>query len=175
MSEGKYICIRATYYAHKRWEVGEELWEGLTPNKHFTIDGVIPSIEDDEIPLGPFDDTRSTDEIRADVVAMDMDPGESGRKELWSMWAERKKAELRATKPQTVTTIKPIESENKILKKNFKEWTPDDINEVSAKDICEKLKKEPYSTEAKPVGISKANLVAIGIKIETEQHMNAVG
>jgi hypothetical protein len=176
MSEPKYICIRDTYVYNRLWKAGEALWDGLEPTKHFTLNGVLPK-DQPAIPMGPFDDPRPTPKLKADCEDLGIETKGRDRKALWSAWAEKVKESSPKPEKSTIKVdVDGILSNNPLLKKNFSDMTPDDINNITAKEMCEKLKREPYLREdAKPAGTTKANLVALGIRIEQERHMSSVG
>lgn len=192
MSSNKFICIRKCYYEGKLWEVGEILPDELAPNKHFTLDGQIQAGEK-RVAYGPGDDPRSTKQIIADLkkhfgIALD---AKTVRKTAWIEWRNAEEAagkkglvtERPATQNQEPKYGKADDPgrfglptfDNSILNKNFSDWSPDEIDKTTAKEICQKLNAPPYSLDMKPIGITKADLIKRGIEVEEQQIINAQG
>lgn len=182
-----YICIRDCYYANPphRFKVGDKLPSGLEPNKHF-VSADMARITPEKKVYGPGDDPRSTDSMREELKRRNVFMPDAPRKELWNKLREMEGVQDLKAGPSTAITngpkkpIAPSEVgrttfDNPILNKNFEDWGPDDIDQTTAKEICMKLNAPPYSLDMKPTGITKADLVGHGLKIEEQIKLKAIG
>jgi hypothetical protein len=190
------ICHTKCYHAGRVWEPGES-WDDFgknspdaKPNSHFSVDGTVPVSAAGRTVRGPGDDPRSTAKMRDQVIEYikaGVWPGKepaknASRKELFAILIEIEGREMGkkaiAASIGTGTTVgTAVENsgpnagrsfENPLMNKLFSDMTPDDINNLKASELRDKLQMPPYSIELGSGVVAKADLVKRGIAIEEQ-------
>lgn len=182
----KYECVRTCYYLGKLFKPGNPLPDWAEPNKHFLPVGESLGEDEKKKVFGPGDDPRSTRQIKKDLKEkFDIDASGT-RKDLWLRWKEATDAAEDAARQDAEASFGAPQGnakhperfdrpafKNESLNKKFTEMSPDDIDKLSVKDMCDKLNAPPYSRQdAKPgPGMTKARLVKMGVDFEEKQTM----
>lgn len=164
----RYICMQDCYYLHKHWAAGDTLPPELKPNKHFALNGVVPTVNDKPV-LGAGDDPRSNKVMLAELAqkyGISL-PSDTSRKEIYKTL---KRAEDGATvanpepepvvQPAPEAKAKPIEPESR-----FSDMSPDDLQSMKNHEIADKVLRL-YKKEVKHAGYSKNDLLKKALEIE---------
>lgn len=129
----------------------------------------------DMLPQAAGDDPRPTEKIRADLKALGIDmPENAVRKELWAKWRSIKQAELvgqRYMVKRHTQGPKQAGSATKskappTQRKLFCEMTPDDVNNMTAREMVAILAEAPYNHQMSPSGVAKTDIQRKGIELE---------
>jgi hypothetical protein len=179
MTDGQYICVRDCFHGGRLFKAGDAFEPTpITdkPNKHFVLNGTPENPAEAKKVYTAGDDQRTTKELRADVMALAEKLSEpkparnASRKKLWMAWVDLCTLDERPISPDTPAPAVPKKEDgqvkapselgrprfdNPILNKPFAQMTPDDIDSITAREICEKAGRAAVSSGAESYRLKK--------------------
>ena len=170
----KYICHRKCFFMNTLFYPGDTLPAGMKANKHFSIEGQGPDVDEKHV-IVPGDDPRSTNQIIADLetdYGIKVDEG-SSRKEVFVKWKKAEDAAFAennnapAAKKAEKTLVDP-DQKDALNGKRFGDCTPDELN-APTNEALGNLINARFKVDMKFAGKSKKELIEMGLKYESKQ------
>lgn len=169
MKKTEFRCHRKCYYLEKLWSVGEKLWPGAVPNKHFSTDDDFEENAEaaERVPQFHGDDPRHITIMLAELKSKhDIElPDTTTRKEAFLAWQQAEAKAKGITDPIAIATALPKANPPILLEKKFKDMAPDDIDKARLVDMQYTIKAK-FGYDVNIVGAKKAAVLKQAIKFE---------